>query len=109
MNTLTVRASSRCSRFQEKTAHGTTPFVRLVHVEDLFDTLRGNPRVARQLVGRLRDESKGCAVIHRWLLAIADVFEASREFARDVLTKKIERRARERNANRRLLPELCGT
>lgn len=104
MNAATLRASARCSRFQEVTPGGTRPFVGLLLVEDVFDALRGDGPTARRLVGRLRDEAKGCAVLRRWLLAIADVFEAAVEFSRELLEILIKERraarvARERFAN----------
>lgn len=108
MNVATLRASARCSRFQEVTPGGTRPFVALLLVEDVFDALRGDPSTARSLVGRLRDQSRGCPVLRRWLLAIADVFEAALDVIRRLAIERlIERRLRERVANDLLRAEVA--
>lgn len=109
MNTATLRASARCSRFQEVTPGRTRPFVPLEIVEDLFDALRGDPPTARSLVGRLRDEARGCPVLRRWLLAIADVFEAALDVLRRLAIQRvIERRLRERVANGLLRAQIAA-
>ena len=102
MNAQNLRAHA--NRFAVEAFRGSLPFVSRVAVEEFFDGLRADPPTARRLVGRLRDEANGSTVIRRWLLAIADVFDAAVELAAAVVVRRRhERRARERRANRRLV------